>query len=73
MEANLQTDPLPRLDSDAAAFQVDHGGDVDLGESGWFGRLLAWDEATLLAARRWRSPGRTLAARALTRLGDASG
>jgi undecaprenyl-diphosphatase len=40
---------------------------------GAFSRLLAWDQATLLAARQWRSPGRTVAARALTRLGDASG
>jgi len=40
---------------------------------GAFSRLLAWDQATLLAARQWRSPGRTVVARALTRLGDASG
>ena len=70
MEANHDTETLPRLDADAGLLQPDHGDD---GATGWFGRLLAWDEATLLAARRWRSPGRTLAARALTRLGDASG
>ncbi|HET9553496.1 MAG TPA: phosphatase PAP2 family protein [Anaeromyxobacteraceae bacterium] len=41
-------------------------------DDGWFARLLAWDEATLLAARQWRTPRRTVLARALTRLGDAS-
>jgi undecaprenyl-diphosphatase len=70
MEANHDTETLPRLDADAGPLQQDHGDD---GATGWFGRLLAWDEATLLAARRWRTPGRTLAAKALTRLGDASG
>jgi undecaprenyl-diphosphatase len=67
MEATRETEPLPRLDADGVA--------LDAGEAdgdGWFARLLAWDEATLLAARRWRTPGRTLAARTLTRLGDAS-
>jgi undecaprenyl-diphosphatase len=67
MEATRQTEPLPRLDADAVDLDAP-GAD----EAGWFARLLAWDEATLLAARRWRSPGRTLAARTLTRLGDAS-
>lgn len=67
MEATTQTGPQPRLDAEAAAL------DAELApEGGWFARLLEWDEATLLAARRWRTPGRTLAARALTRLGDAS-
>jgi undecaprenyl-diphosphatase len=67
MEATPETGPLPRLDADVVAL------DAELApEGGWFARLLEWDEATLLAARRWRTPGRTLAARALTRLGDAS-
>ncbi len=68
MEATTQIDPSSRLD--AARSALDAGAAL---EDGWFARLLEWDEATLLAARRWRTPGRTLAARALTRTGDASG
>lgn len=68
MEALRDLHPLPRLDADVAA--APDGDDSPAG--GWFTRLLEWDEATLLAARRWRTPGRTLAARLLTRLGDAS-
>jgi undecaprenyl-diphosphatase len=67
MEATHETEPLPRLDADGVVLDASR-----TDEDGWFARLLAWDEATLLAARRWRSPGRTLAARTLTRLGDAS-
>jgi len=67
MEATSQTGPQHRLDADVAALDAPAGN-----EPGWLARLLEWDEATLLAARRWRTPGRTLAARALTRLGDAS-
>ena len=69
MDATRQNEPLPRLAAD-----VDFLPETDEAFEGtsWFERLLEWDEATLLAARRWRSPGRTLAARALTRLGDAS-
>jgi undecaprenyl-diphosphatase len=69
MEATQQADPLPRLDADAAPFRP---GDAPAADGGWFARLLAWDEAALLAARRWRTPWRTTAARTLTRLGDAS-
>jgi undecaprenyl-diphosphatase len=69
MEANLKADLLPRLDADAASLRR-HAPAAD---DGWLARLLEWDEAILLAARRWRSPGRTAAARALTRLGNASG
>jgi len=67
MEATRQTEPLPRLDADAAGLDAPSA-DGD----GWFARLLEWDEATLLSARRWRTARRTLAARTLTRLGDAS-
>jgi undecaprenyl-diphosphatase len=45
---------------------------TDMVAGGAFSRLLAWDQATLLAARQWRSRRRTVVARALTRLGDAS-
>lgn len=67
MDASPQVEPLPRLDADVVGVGAD-----EAPGAGWFARLLEWDEATLLAARRWRTPGRTLAARALTRLGDAS-
>ena len=69
MDATRQNEPLPRLAADVDF--PSEGADAFQGTS-WFERLLEWDEATLLAARRWRSPGRTLAARTLTRLGDAS-
>jgi undecaprenyl-diphosphatase len=69
MEATRRADPLPRLDADAASFRP---GDEPAAEGGWLDRLLEWDRATLLAARRWRSPWRTAVARLLTRLGDAS-
>jgi undecaprenyl-diphosphatase len=68
MDVTTQNEPLPRLDADAVFLAEDDSAEV----AGWFSRLLEWDEATLLAVRRWRSPGRTLAARTLTRLGDAS-
>jgi undecaprenyl-diphosphatase len=67
MDSTLETGPLPRLDADAVVL-----GAEEAAGSGRLARLLEWDEATLLAARRWRTPGRTLAARVLTRLGDAS-
>ncbi len=67
MEATRQTEPLPRLDADAVDLDAD-----EAAGGGRLARLLKWDEATLLAARRWRTPRRTLAARTLTRLGDAS-
>jgi undecaprenyl-diphosphatase len=69
MDATRQNEPLPRL---AADVDFPSEGDDAFEGTSWFERLLEWDEATLLAARRWRSPGRTLAARTLTRLGDAS-
>ena len=69
MDATSPEQPLPRLDADAMGLELT---DDPPGEAGWFTRLLEWDEATLLAVRRWRTPRRTLAARFLTRLGDAS-
>jgi undecaprenyl-diphosphatase len=69
MEANREQQGVQQLaTADEATADA-----VGTAAAGAFSRLLAWDQATLLAARRWRSPGRTVAARALTRLGDASG
>jgi undecaprenyl-diphosphatase len=69
MEAIREADSPSRLDAEAVTCPT---GQRPAEAGGWFARLLEWDEATLLAARRWRSPRRTLAARGLTRLGDAS-
>jgi undecaprenyl-diphosphatase len=69
MEANLEQQDVPQLATTRGAAAAA----VDTISAGAFSRLLAWDQATLLAARRWRTPRRTVAARALTRLGDASG
>ena len=69
MEGNRELqDVQPLAMADAAT--ADGVGTIAVGA---FSRLLAWDRATLLEARRWRTPGRTVAARTLTRLGDASG
>jgi undecaprenyl-diphosphatase len=48
------------------------GADPRPSGAGLLGHLLAADERMLVAARRWHGPGRTRAARALTRAGDAS-
>jgi undecaprenyl-diphosphatase len=69
MEANRELQGVQQLAMAPRAVAVD----VDTVAVGAFARLLAWDQATLLAARRWRTARRTLAARALTRLGDAGG
>ena len=69
MNPSGQPGAPPRLDADGVLLHADDGA---AGGPGLLARLLAWDEATLLAARRWRKPGRTLAARSLTRLGNAS-
>jgi undecaprenyl-diphosphatase len=69
MEADQETQDLQHL---AMATQATAGGSGTVASMA-FSRLLAWDQATLLAARQWRSPGRTVVARALTRLGNASG
>jgi undecaprenyl-diphosphatase len=69
MEANLEQQGAQQLAMAAPAVAAP----VNAVSAGSFSRLLAWDQATLLAARRWRTPRRTVAARALTRLGDASG
>jgi undecaprenyl-diphosphatase len=59
----------PRLDAEVVL--LSEGDDAAPG-AGLFARLLEWDEAVLLGARRWRTPTRSVAARLLTRLGDAS-
>jgi undecaprenyl-diphosphatase len=69
MEANRELQGVQQLAMAPRAVAVG----VDMVAVGAFARLLAWDQATLLAARRWRTARRTLAARALTRLGDAGG
>jgi undecaprenyl-diphosphatase len=69
MEANREQQGVQQL---AMAPQAAAGGASTVA-AGAFSRLLAWDQATLLSARRWRTPRRTVVARTLTRLGDASG
>ena len=69
MEANREMQDVQRV----AAAPLAAASSAATIAAGAFSRLLAWDQATLLAARRWRTPGRTVVARALTRLGDASG
>lgn len=54
------------------AIAVDAAGNTLVVREGRFQRLLAYDEALLLSAQRWRRPWRTAVARALTRAGDAS-
>jgi undecaprenyl-diphosphatase len=70
MEANHDLHGVQQL---AAAPHGPDAGITAVAAGGLFSRLLAWDQATLLAARRWRTPRRTVVARALTRLGDAGG
>jgi undecaprenyl-diphosphatase len=67
MEADLEQQGVQQLAMASPA------AGVGTAAAGAFSRLLAWDQATLLAARRWRTPGRTVVARALTHLGDARG
>jgi len=69
MEATRQHASPDRLDAVSAELGAEDG---SAARGGFFARLLEWDEAVLLSARRWRTPGRTLAARTFTRLGDAS-
>jgi undecaprenyl-diphosphatase len=69
MEANREIPGVPEVVMAPEAVAAGAG----MVAVGAFARLLAWDQATLLAARRWRTPRRTVVARALTRLGDASG
>ena len=70
MEANRDHQGVQQLATAPGGVAV---GVTTVAAGGLFSRLLAWDQATLLAARRWRTPRRTVVARALTRLGDASG
>lgn len=70
MEANQDQQGMQQLAAAPTGVAV---GATTIAAGGLFSRLLAWDQATLLSARRWRTPRRTVVARALTRLGDASG
>jgi len=69
MEANREQQGVQRL---AMAPPAVAGGASPVAV-GAFSRLLAWDQAVLLAVRQWRTPRRTVVARGLTRLGDAGG
>jgi undecaprenyl-diphosphatase len=70
MEANQDQQGMQQLATGPLGVAA---GTTTIAAGGLFSRLLAWDQATLLAARRWRTPRRTVVARALTRLGDAGG
>ncbi|MGC4001071.1 MAG: phosphatase PAP2 family protein [Anaeromyxobacter sp.] len=63
----------PTFDADGASFELDgEAGVVVVRQHGRLQRILSFDEALLVAVQRYRNPVRTLVARTLTRLGDAS-
>jgi undecaprenyl-diphosphatase len=66
------TDRPFELPSGEPTVVMDASGAAVLLRTGRWHRLLAFDEALLVGAQRFRRPWRTAVARALTRIGDAS-
>ncbi len=62
----------PATGDDIAIVETADGTAIALVRGGRLQRILSFDEALLLAMRRFRAPCRTAVARTLTRLGDAS-
>ncbi len=60
-----------QFDSGNATISIDPATATIVVREGRFQRILSFDEALLLAVRRYHSPVRTAVARALTRAGDA--
>ena len=60
----------PKLPLEAVADEVANATVEVARGAAYLGRVLGWDEWMLLGMRRFHSPWRTAAARALTRAGD---